>query len=283
MSATISVRRIGFSYPEGSMSHLYADGDLIMSHLLAVLSSLFPEGERFFIESVKHYMNDIEDPKLKKDIKGFIGQEVTHGREHDVLNERLKEMGYPTDRGDRFATWILFDLEKKRWMPSTSPKFKLAVTAALEHYTASLAEMILTEPEAQRLMGDSEVRNILNWHALEENEHKAVAFNVFRAVGGTEKTRIRTMRLVNLLFVAILIGLVTASMLKDKAARNPVRVIKSLHTLWKSPLISWKMVKRVLAYDRVGFHPDDFDTTVLLDTWREELFGEHGELVDHLK
>ena len=278
----IKVRRIEFDYPEGGLNRLYVDNDLILSHLVAVLSGLFPEGEDFFIKSVKHFSDQIVDPELKQAVKGFIGQEVTHGREHRALNKRLQQMGYPTQHVDRFTHWLLFELNDKWFVPS-SPKMNLAATAALEHYTASLAEMVLSSSEVQRLLGDTEVRSTLLWHALEESEHKAVAFDVFRAIGGTEKRRIRTMYMVNVLFLGIVTGAVMLSLARDKAAYNPVRLARSVRNLWKSPLISRELLRTIRAYNHKGFHPDDFDATELLDTWREELFGEQGDLVNRLK
>ena len=55
------------------------------------------------------------------------------------------------------------------------------MTAALEHFTATLAEMILSDPEARDMFGDETVKNLFLWHALEEAEHKAVAFDVYKA------------------------------------------------------------------------------------------------------
>ncbi|MGC7198904.1 metal-dependent hydrolase, partial [Mycobacteroides abscessus subsp. massiliense] len=171
----IKTRRIKFRYPTGSLNRHYVQGDLVMSHIIAMLSAVFPEGEDYFIRSVKHYSDQITDPVLKKQVAGFIGQEVTHGREHRELNDRLQQMGYPTAFVDRMT---------KRGMNFYTlrfpPRFNLAVTAALEHYTATLAETLLTDQRAQDLLGDTEVRSILLWHALEESEHRAVAFDVYR-------------------------------------------------------------------------------------------------------
>ena len=102
-------------------------------------------------------------------------------------------------------------------------KLRLAYTAALEHYTATIAEALLSKPEAQALLGDTEVRSILLWHALEESEHKAVAFDAYRAVGGTERMRlwgfrIMTVGLLGLVVVATLLSM----LLTDRSTYNPV-------------------------------------------------------------
>src|SRR6266567_1523561 len=98
---TVRTRRVKFEYPAGDLRLHYAGGDLIMSHVFAVLSALFPEGEDFFVRSVRNYRDRITDPELKRQVAGFIGQEAIHGREHRELNRRLQAMGYPTFVIDR--------------------------------------------------------------------------------------------------------------------------------------------------------------------------------------
>jgi predicted metal-dependent hydrolase len=275
---TVRTRRIRFDYPSGSLNRHYVDGDLVMSHVVAVLSAMFPEGEDFFVRTVRHYAGQITDPELKEQVAGFTGQEITHGREHRALNERLQQMGYPTRRIDRMVKRDM--AQARRRMP---PIVCLAVTAALEHYTATLAETLLTDERAQALLGDSEVRSMLLWHALEESEHKAVAFDVFRAVGGTEKVRIRTMRVINMSFLLSVIGNTIVSMLGDRATYNPIRTARSIAALRHSPFLSRKVIRRIRDYNRVGFHPDDNDNSELLERWRAELFGEQGRLAGHLR
>ena len=91
----LPVRRIRFGYPQGSLRKHYVDGDLVMSHVVAVLSATFPPGEDFFVRSVRHFSDQVSDPELKQQVRGFIGQEVTHGREHRELNKRLAGDGLP--------------------------------------------------------------------------------------------------------------------------------------------------------------------------------------------
>ena len=273
----LPVRRIRFRYPPGSLRKHYVDDDLIMSHVVAVLSATFPPGEDFFVRSVQHYADQVTDPVLKEQVKGFIGQEVTHGREHRELNRRLQEMGYPTHRVARFVKWSLADATRR-----APAKLCLSYTAALEHYTATLAECLLTKPEAQRLLGDTEVRNILLWHALEETEHKAVAFDVYRAVGGSERVRrlgfaVQSVGLIGLVVVATLL-----SMLGDRSTYRPLELVRSIARLRHSPFLEPDVARSLADYLRTGFHPSDHDNEELLRRWTEELFGAEGRLADHL-
>ncbi len=275
---TVPTRRISF---EASLQdlpkHFAADGDIILSHLAASLSGLFPDGEDFFVRSVRHYRDRITDPDLRRQVAGFIGQEATHGREHRVLNERLAELGYPTKGIERFTRWGLETRE--RIAPASA---NLAVTAALEHFTATLAELLLSSADARELFGHNEVRNLFLWHALEESEHKAVAFDVYKAVGGSERLRVWTMQGLRFGFVALLMVQVTLSVLGDREAYRPGRLRRSWRRLRRSPLLSKALWDRLHDYCRPDFHPDDHDATELVARWRAELFGENGTLNDKL-
>lgn len=274
----VRVRRVTFSYPTGTLRQHYVDDDLVMSHVVAVLSGMFPEGEDFFVRSVRDSRDKVADPELQTQVAGFIGQEVTHGREHRELNERLGEMGYRSMKVDTHVRRLLAFGDR-----IGTKRRRLAVTAALEHYTATLAEVLLEKPEAQRLLGETEVRSLLLWHALEESEHKAVAFDVYQAAGGTERMRIWIMRLVSAIFVLEVVGHTAPSMLRDRDTYRPVVLMRSLFALRHSPFLGRDVLARLRSYNVRGFHPDDWDATELIERWKAELFGEQGALADHLK
>lgn len=274
---SIKTRRIRFTFDEKSPARKhYVDGDIVTSHAISILSGSFPEGEEAFVRSVRRFSDQITDPELKRQVAGFIGQEMTHGREHRNLNDRLQEMGYPTKKVEK-RMQRLAALE--RILPA---KVTLAMTAAAEHGTATLAERVLSSDEIQRMAYDDEIRAMLNWHALEELEHKAVAFDVYRAVGGTESMRIIVMIALGLLSVGQLVPSVVMSILADREARDPRALLSSLLRLRRSPFLTGSGMT-ALRYLKPGFHPDDIDTNALLDEWRQKLFGADGSLVDHLK
>lgn len=274
----IKTRRMKFNYAPGRVDRHYANNDLIMSHVVAMLSAMFPEGEDFFVRSVRYYADRITDPDLAEAVKGFTGQETMHGREHRALNERLRDLGYPTRWVDRQVKRDLARVERR------APHLvQLAITAALEHYTATLAERLLSDERAREMLGEGEVRNVLLWHAVEESEHKAVAFDVYRAMGGTEKVRIRVMKVMTWSFLVGSILNTLVSMLGDRATYNPRVLFRSLRELKTSPFLGKEMVAMIKDYNREGFHPNDHDNTELLDYWTKELFGADGRLVGNLK
>lgn len=274
----VPTRRISFEESLRELpKHFAADDDLILSHLAASLSAVFPDGEDFFVRSVRHYRSEITDPELKAQVAGFIGQEAMHGREHRAFNDRLAELGYPTKAVERFTKRGLAFRERV-----APPISNLAATAALEHFTAVLAELILTSPEARRLFGDDNVRNLFLWHALEESEHKAVAFDVYRAVGGSERMRVLTMVGVRYSFVIGMAVQVAISLAGDEATREKGRLRASWRKFKTSPLVSRDLWRQLKEYDRKGFHPDDIDSSEVIRIWRDELFGDAGSLNDLL-
>ncbi|MCU1451408.1 MAG: metal-dependent hydrolase [Acidimicrobiales bacterium] len=256
--------------------HFAADNDIVTSHVLAVLSSVFPDGEDYFVRSVAAVRDQIEDPRLREDVEGFIGQESMHGREHRALNERLAELGYPTRAIGTYVCRLTAFRERFQ-----NEKANLAVTAALEHYTATLAETLLTDPDARAEIGHEGVRSLLVWHALEEAEHKAVAFDVYKRVGGTERMRAAMMWVIHLTFLLETSIWTVLSLAMDPAARrHPLRVLRGLGRLRRSPFMSRRAVRQLYAYHRRGFHPNDRDTTDLIAVWRAKLFGSDGKLTD---
>ena len=275
---TIKTRRIRFAYAGGSVDRHFMGGDPAMSHVLAVLSSFFPEGEDFFVRSVRNYRDRVTDPELKKQVAGFIGQEAIHGREHRELNRELQSMGYPTwviDRLTKVGLWGLRLLPKPH---------QLAVTAALEHYTATLAELLMGEERARERLTDPEIRNLLLWHAMEESEHKSVAFDVFQAVNGKRRIRSGVMHAATVGFLgAIVLGTAGSLLLDRHTYRHPVRTARSVGAVRRSIFLERATADRIYDYHRRDFHPDDHDATALLEQWRTELFGAEGTLADRLR
>jgi predicted metal-dependent hydrolase len=257
--------------------HFAAGGDLLLSHLAAALSAVFPDGEDLFVRSVRRFRDDITDPQLKRQVAGFIGQEAMHGREHRVFNQRLDDVGYPTKRVEWLTKRGLALRER-----ALSAKSNLAVTAALEHFTATLAELVLRSEETRDLFGNEAVKDLFVWHALEESEHKAVAFDVYRAVGGTERMRVNTMRVLRVGFILGMGLQMIVSLLGDPATYRPGRLRRSWRTFRASPMLQRAVWVQLKDYDRPDFHPDDSDTDELVDYWRRELFGELGTLTGKL-
>ena len=273
----ITTRRVSFRYPEEGLPQHFVNGDLVMSHVTAMLSAMFPNGEDFFVRSVRNYRDRITDPELKKQVAKFIGQEAIHGREHREFNDRLARMGFATRYVDK-AVDVGLNRIGARFLPES---VQLAVTAALEHYTATLAEVLMSDDQLREDLS-GEVRNLFLWHALEESEHKSVAFDVYQSMVGNHWLRVGVMKATTALFLFAIADSTVRSLRRDPAARDWKRLRASLAEMRHSPLLSKKVRERIGDYDRRDFHPDDHDTVALLEYWREQLFGAEGELNDRL-
>lgn len=274
----VPTRRISFDEALADLpKHFAKDGNLVACHLTASLSAVFPDGEDYFVRSVRHFRDQITDPELKRQVAGFIGQEAMHGLEHRDLNKKLAELGYPTKR----VEWITRKGLAIRGRVA-SPKANLAATAALEHFTATLAEVVLTDEETRQALGADVVRDLFVWHALEESEHKAVAFDVYKAVGGSERTRVITMHALRFGFVIGMAVQTFLSLLGDRATYRRGNLRRSWREFKQSAVIRREVWVRLRDYCRHDFHPDDYDTNKLVEQWREELFGANGTLNDKL-
>lgn len=275
---TIPVRRVALEPTFDDVPrHFAKDGDLIASHIIASLSSVFPDGEEFFVASVRHYREQITDPQLKQEVSGFIGQETVHGREHRAFNTHLDTLGYHTKFAERLTQKGL------AWRIRRVPMIaNLASTAALEHWTATLAELVMRSPETQESFGHESVKHLFYWHALEENEHKAVAFDVYRAVGGTERMRIFTGRMIRYGFAIGMALQTVISLLLDRRTYRPGELRKSWRYVKTQPFLSGELWSALKEYERKGFHPSDRPTGELIELWRDKLFGPEGEMASTL-
>lgn len=230
------------------------------------MSITFPLGEKFFIDSVRYFADQIKDPKLNDEIRGFCGQEGFHRREHQRYNQILCERrGY-----DLAALEGRLESNIKRAYKFLSPIERLAATAAFEHITAIMAETALDDDNPMIRSVDSNMQALWQWHAAEEMEHKAVAFDVYRAVGGTEKMRKAGMRQATIfLMLDVLMGLLHM-LRRDKQLWN----LRLWAEGWKFLFFKGGILRRVWPaykeYYRDGFHPWQRDTRHLLQGWQAQ-------------
>ncbi|UZK02694.1 metal-dependent hydrolase [Venatoribacter cucullus] len=275
--ANIPPRRMDFVFAEDTKRYWYRDSPYLTT-FWTTLSTLFPEGETFFVDSVKNYRKRIEDPLLKAQVSGFIGQEAMHSKEHQAFNDLAEKHGYPANNLDRDLGKLLGFT--RRFVPK---KIQLAITVALEHYTAILAEQLLRNPVHQQNIQDPEALKLWMWHALEENEHKTVAYDVYKLVGGGYFTRVLTMLVVTLFFFAV-VGIGHTRMLWSDGKLFDIKGnLKGFWYLWSPKGLFPQLLPQYLDFFRPGFHPNDHDTVQLLDDWREKLLGTGGMLADQIK
>ena len=249
-------------------------GEPFATHVLDALSSVFPIGEAFFVRAVLHYSDAIERDggrDLARAVRGFAGQEGRHSHEHDRHVELLIANGYPAlATRNRIADAAL------RWSNRRMPLSSLAATAALEHLTALLARTVLSNEERIERDFDPRMVRLWQWHALEEAEHKAVAFDVLRLVARREHALRAWSLAVQTFFLVI------------------ETLDRTMYMLWKDGELfrakTWRDGWRFLfgaggegergllrglgaefrAWFRRDFHPMQIDDSALVARWRRE-------------
>ncbi|PQA34253.1 metal-dependent hydrolase [Amnimonas aquatica] len=269
----IPPRRVALDLKHSDAGYWYAN-DPFLTYYWSAFSILLPEGEQFFVEAVRHYRDQITDENLKAGIAGFIGQEALHTQGHQVLNKFIEDKNLPAAEIEAQLR-VLLDTAAK-----IHPRLSLAATICLEHFTALLGEQLLVEEDHHNSVNE-DIKPLWMWHALEETEHKAVAWDVYEQTGGSYAVRAGTMVVTTAVLGAVM-AYATARLLhadgKLLDVRNNWRGFKSL--FGRQGRMT-RLAPKFLDFFRPGFHPNDHDTKALVAEWRERLFGVNGE-VNHL-
>jgi hypothetical protein len=219
------------------------------------MNLIFPDGERFFVRSVRHFAHQIADPDLRTDAKAFFKQELNHGHAHEEAFRMLEAQGFEVEDWLQWYRRVAFE----QLEPRTSPMLRLATTAALEHLTASLGYHTLTK----NMLADAHpvMRDLLQWHAAEEIEHKAVAFDVFVHVGGRWPMRVAGMFLAVCMFLVFWSSATRHLVRQDQAQQaDPARFKRDRRALFAAlGDTRLRLFSYALEYIWPGFHPNDRD------------------------
>ncbi|MFL6756110.1 MAG: metal-dependent hydrolase [Sphingomicrobium sp.] len=252
---------------ERKPGHWWHGEDPFATAFYNALSATFPKGEAFFVESVRQF-RDGAPPRLAEEIKGFTTQEAIHSREHDAFNKAAFDAGYdlkPLE--DR----VQYRLEIIRAKP---PIASLASTMALEHFTAIFAHELLADP--RHLAGaEPEAQAMWRWHAIEEIEHKGVAYDTWlhatRHWPRWKRWKVK----------AKVMMLATRNFTVDRT-RGAIELLRQdgitgarawlglLKFMWFSPGMMRKIFHAWAAYFLPGFHPWKIDDRHLIRRYEEE-------------
>lgn len=262
-------RAMAFDFGAELDRYWYNDNPYL-THFMNALSAVFPEGERFFIETVRHYMDRIDDPAMLQEIRGFIGQEAHHGRQHEAFNGLVEDQGYPMGAigrvtRDRLAMTREF----------LTPERRLAITIALEHFTAIMAHQVLEDPDL--IAGAPKaVRDLIFWHALEETEHKAVAFDVYQQVCGDLKLRRSVMVRVTIFFLLRTFTIQVKLLRQDGMPIRPLKMLEAINYMVGKPGLFRRLASDYLDFYKADFHPWKHDNRYLLRGWKRSFFKDEA-------
>jgi predicted metal-dependent hydrolase len=176
----------------------WVPGDPQTTHTINVLHLLLPAGEKWFVNVYRQAVPLITDEELREQVRGFMGQEATHSRAHALVLEHLAEQGVDTSRYTRLVDFGFERLLGDRPLGLRMParfwlRRRLAIIAAIEHFTAVLGAWVLDASGLDDAAADPVMLDLLRWHGAEEVEHRAVAFDLFEHVSGSYLTRLVTM------------------------------------------------------------------------------------------
>lgn len=184
----ISARRVRFDWTDTPLH--WVPGDPFATHTINVLHLLLPAGERWFCKVLRQALPLIEDDKLRDDVKGFIGQEAVHARSHQaVLDQHLAAHGVDTTAYTKRIDYLFENLLDDRprlpaWLQRRWLIRRLALVAAIEHFTAVLGSWIVDNTALDEAGADQRMMDLLRWHGAEEVEHRSVAFDLYQHVSG---------------------------------------------------------------------------------------------------
>jgi predicted metal-dependent hydrolase len=239
-------------------------GNPYISHFWNGLSLMFPEGEQFFMRAVSRVRKQISDPELQREISAFLSQEGLHTREHLRYNDALRQQGYPVGLLE-WVTWL--SLRSTR---ITSARWQLAITCAFEHFTATLADAVLSDPRV--LDGASPaLADLWRWHCAEELEHKSVAFDVYDelspgVIGYLRRVLVMAILSANFLPYTMVHQLTLAS--RDRVVPHPREVAEALEFFWTRPGLIPRGLRLYLSYFRPGYRPWHHDNAEQVERWR---------------
>lgn len=260
----IRVRRMDYDIP--ALPRYWYRNNAWITHFMNALSTSFPDGERFFIHAVRNFESQIQDPQLRADIRAFIGQEANHGKEHEAFNNALIDQhDLPLTSKMKFMKGALA-YAKKRF----SPREQLALTVGFEHFTAILANLMLKR--ADELEGlDEMYGDMFMWHAVEETEHKSVAFDVFQEVDGDYWVRVSAMAKATFFFLLITLRMQYSLLKHDRKLTDWRGALGFARFMLTRPGLLTRIIPEYLDFYRPGFHPWQHDNRHLIDDYVSRL------------
>jgi predicted metal-dependent hydrolase len=253
---------------------LWHGGRVEATAIYNALSTTFPRGEAFFVESVRAFRADAP-AKLAEEIKGFTTQEAIHSREHDAFNKRAADAGYDLSK-------LEGQVEKRLAITRGKPPIvSLAATMALEHFTAILAHQLLAEP--RHLAGaEKETADLWRWHAVEEIEHKGVAYDTWlHATRHWPRAKRWKVKAKVMLYVTRNFVVDRTAGALDLMRQDGVTGLNAwarlLWYLWVRPGMFRKIAGAWLKFFLPGFHPWNEDDRHLLRAYEASVAGERPQ------
>jgi predicted metal-dependent hydrolase len=259
----ITVRKITFPFGADIPRHWFGNNPM-QTHVFNGLNLVFPDGERFFVRAVQDHYEKIRDPQLRQQVKAFFGQEGRHAHEHERYFATMRAQGYEIDTFlRRFHKFVQIT---SRFLPAA---FRLSITAGAEHYTATLGAFALANPHMEE--AHPTMRNLIRWHAVEEIEHKAVAFDVLRETHPSYLLRITGFLFATVVLVGWTVAATRMLLRQDGVSAAERKALLRALDKRDHGAMRKAINKGLREYFRRDFHPDQSDDRALLERSIDEL------------
>jgi len=261
-SQPLMVRRLLLDFSDGFDRH-WAGGDAFKTAHFNALSMSFPVGEQMFIDSLRNAASFLphssEYEQLRQTVREFIGQEATHRRLHGLFNEQLSRQGLI----NHIESWVSAKVDGSK---GVNPLHPLAATAAFEHFTSVFAEIALKHADMLKNTSDT-MQTFWRWHFSEEAEHKSVAMDVYRALGGNEYRRKRWFISVWFVFTCHVMAQTLINLWHDKTLFKPSTWWSALSFFFGLRGMVWRMWRPLTLYFKSNFHPIEHGDPHLAIDW----------------
>lgn len=259
-------RNVQFDF-DIEMEKYWYGGNALMTAWMCALSSMFPPGEKEFIRSIRAFENQVTDPALQRDIKGFIGQEGFHQLNHKRVNIYVEEKtGLKITAMEQQVSNNIRDMLKAGGFSDAQ---LLASTVCMEHITAIMGEWMLSNQEMVQ-PAPAIFRDLILWHGVEELEHKSVAFDVFMQCVGDKKMLRRVMIATTFGFCLSLLRMQLKLLWWEKK-------MPSLKDLWRTCTFNFgkhgvirHVFKPYFAFFKKDFHPNNTNESALIAEWESD-------------
>lgn len=244
----------------------WCGGSAAMSHWYNAMSFLFPYAEQFFRDTVREVVKDLDlssNPQLQQEVRGFVAQESIHGAQHEQYNAVLQAQGFENVALNSIVFWRSIG---ERYL---SPLSRLAIVCTYEHYTAVLSENLLRTPK-RWMQKSPDMALLWGWHAVEETEHKAVCFDLYKAAGGGWLRRVIAFFVASVGLNTVFFGRQFIYMMRKDGTMRAGKVSSAISSKSERRALLGPVGFDVLAalrYLRPSFHPWDCDNRAQMEAW----------------
>lgn len=248
MDESITPRRFVQGLP-GDVPKHWLPGNEVISSLLNAYTVLVPANEAFYIRTLNACLPRIGDPALRARCQAFIRQEAQHGVAHKRYWGNLDAQGYAYRGFERVVDRAIFRT-MDRWGPLW---LRASLVSCVEHINAYLGYEFLS----QAILADADprVRDLMEWHFAEEIEHRAVAFDLLRAVAPRYVVRLAGALTTAVLFYLLMTGLAVALLAQDGLLWRKATLRQAVAHVGAGHRMGRHTLGHLWNYLQPGFHP----------------------------